>query len=58
VVSARHEACKSLTQLWTEILSALQLVANDECEKHTIRARATGIHDYLNTLEGCFIAVF
>jgi len=49
--SGRHDACYSLNVNWTEIISALQVIQNDESQKPTVKCEATGILRSLQCLE-------
>ena len=56
--SARHDACRSLCESRSEIISVLHDISEDSNEKPQTRSEALGIYKSLQSLETCFISLF
>jgi hypothetical protein len=56
--SGRQDACYSLNVNWTEIISALQVIQNDESQKVAVKCETTGILRSLQCLETAVMTSF
>jgi len=56
--AARHEACLSLSQNWTELLKALNSFVEKPIENPKTKCESTGLIKKMNSLEMCILVSF
>ncbi|KAL4092295.1 hypothetical protein QTP88_026820 [Uroleucon formosanum] len=56
--AARHEACSSLSQNWTELLKALNSFVENPIENSKTKCESTGLIKKMNRLEMCILVSF
>ncbi|KAE9525979.1 hypothetical protein AGLY_013921 [Aphis glycines] len=56
--AARHEACSSLSQNWTELLKALNNFVENPIENSKTKCKSTGLIKKMNRLEMCILVSF
>ncbi|KAL4097338.1 hypothetical protein QTP88_022132 [Uroleucon formosanum] len=56
--AARHEACSSLSQNWTELLKALNSFVENPIENSKTKCDSTGLIKKMNRLEMCILVSF
>ncbi|XP_060845634.1 uncharacterized protein LOC132925241 [Rhopalosiphum padi] len=56
--AARHEACSSLSQNWTELLKALNGFVENPIENSKTKCESTGLIKKMNRLEMCILVSF